>query len=122
MVEEDYATAVGMLHNFIVIINMIPEFDRLILDYLKGVSDKYTFLFNAYKESIDREVEEKATRIFHGDHYKTWLAAKNGSAIYEKLRTIGRKSNEISKKKSLWYTLLKQRNEEMAFTLYSGKK
>jgi hypothetical protein len=122
LVDEDYGSAVDMLHNFITLIDLIPGFDRLILDYHKGITDKYTFLFNSYKETIDREVDERATHIFQGNHYKTWLAAKNGAAIYEKLRTIGRRSNEIAKKKSLWYSLLKQYQEEMAFTLYSGKK
>jgi hypothetical protein len=122
LVDDDYGSAVDMLHNFIIIIELIPGFDRLILDYHKGVTDKYTFLFNSYRETMDKEVDERAAQIFQGNHYKTWLAAKNGVIIYEKLRSIGRRSNEIAKKKSLWYSLLKQYSEEMVFTLYSGKK
>jgi hypothetical protein len=122
MVDEDYILAVETLHDLVNIINLISGFDRLILDYLRGVSDKYTFLLNMYRDTIDREVDDKANRIFHGDHYRTWVAAKNGASIYEKLRTIGRKSKEIPQKKNLWYTLLKQHTEEMVFTLYSGKK
>jgi hypothetical protein len=122
MQDEDYSFAVGMLHEFISIIEMIPSFDRLILDYVKGITDKYDLLLKSYQESIDKEIDEKASLIFTGNHLKTWYAAKNGAAIYEKLKVIGRKSNVITKKKNLWYSLIKQRQDEMVFTLYSGKK
>ena len=120
--DEDYPAAVGMLHDMTTILEMLPDIDRLILDYHKGITEKYSFLLNAYKEFIDREVDERAAQIFQGNYYKTWLAAKNGAVIYEKLRSIGRRSNDIAKKKSLWYTLLKQYQEKMVFSLYSGKK
>ncbi len=122
IIEENYSGAVALLHSFIGIIDMIPGFDRLILDYLKGVADRYTFLLESYKDCIDKEVDEKAARIFQSNNYKTWLAAKNGAVIYEKLRAIGRRSKEITKKKSLWYSLITQFQDEMVFTLYSGKK
>jgi hypothetical protein len=120
--DEDYPTAVGILNDLIEIIELIPHFDRLILDYTRGAADKYELLLKSYRESTDREIEEKAAQIFQGNHYKTWLAAKNGAAIYEKLREIGRKSDFITKKKNLWYNLIKQHQGELEFTLYSGKK
>jgi hypothetical protein len=122
MQDEDYSTAVGLLHQFINIIELIPAFDRLILDYVKGVTDKYDLLLKTYQDSIDKEIDEKAAMIFTGNYLKTWYAAKNGASIFEKLKAIGRKSNEIAKKKNLWYSLIKQHHDEMVFTLYSGKK
>ena len=120
--DEDYYQAVEFLHNLAFVSSQIPQFDRLVLDYLKGVAEKYQFLLDAYESYIDREVVEKAAHIFSGDHYKTWIAAKNGSHIYEKLRVIGRKSKEITKKKNIWLGLISQNKEKMEFTLYSGKK
>jgi hypothetical protein len=122
MQDDDYPLAIACLHHFITIIELIPLFDRLVLDYLKGIADKYTLLLNSYQSHIDKEIDEKAAQIFHGNYYKTWIAAKNGAAIYEKLRAIGRKSNDIAQKKNLWYFLIKQRQDELVFTLYSGKK
>jgi hypothetical protein len=122
MQDDDYHTAVSLLQDFIAIIELIPNFDRLILDYLKGITYKYTMLLDSYQNHIDKEIDEKAAQIFHGNYYKAWLAAKNGATVYEKLRAIGRKSNDITKKKNLWYFLIKQKQEEMVFTLYSGKK
>jgi len=121
-VNEDYYQAVDNLNHLVTLSEKIPGFDRLVLDYLKGVTEKYQLLLNAFEKHIDKEVDEKAAQIFHGDHYKTWNAAKNGSQIYEKLRAIGRKSKEITKKKNLWLNMLLQNKEKMEFTLYSGKK
>jgi hypothetical protein len=122
LTDEDYSTAVKILHDFITIIEMIPAFDRLVLDYLRGVAAKYTLLLDSYNETIDRQVEENAAGIFQGNYYQAWTAAKKGVSIFEKLRDMGRKSNHITKKKNLWYSLIKQKQNEMVFTLYSGKK
>ena len=121
-IDEDYYTAVELLHCLINISEEIPLFDRLVLDYLKGVTEKYQILLSSFETHIDREIDEKAAQIFHGDYYKTWLASKNGSQVYEKLRAIGRKSKDITKKKNLWLNMLSQNKEQMEFTLYSGKK
>jgi hypothetical protein len=120
--DEDYYLAVEYLHHLLYLSEQIPLFDRLILDYLRGILDKYQLLLDAFEKHIDKEVEEKSAAIFSGDHFRTWQAAKNGSMVYEKLRTIGRKSKEITKKKNLWLSMLSQNKEKMEFTLYSGKK
>jgi len=120
--DEDYHLAVEFLHNLVDISGMIPAFDRLILDYLEGATEKYSFILNIFEGLIDKEIDDKAAQIFHGNYYKTWLAAKNGSNVYHKLLAIGRKSKDLSKKKNVWLSLLSQKKEQMEFTLYSGKK
>jgi hypothetical protein len=120
--DEDYAYAVHLLKEFISLIEMIPNYDRLILDYLRGITEKYETLLTSYEASIDKEIEEKASIIFPANHLKTYYAAKNGAAIFEKLRLIGRKSTVLTKKKTLWYNLIKNNKEGMTLTIYSGKK
>ena len=120
--DEDYAAAVNMLKVLASIIEQIPQFDRLILDYLQGVTDKYELLLKAYLDSMDREIENRANVIFPDSYYKAWLAAKNAVAVYEKLKNMGRTSKEVPKKKALWYNLIKQNADQMEFVLHSGKK
>ena len=120
--DEDYSTAVKMLKTFISLIGQIPQFDRLILDYLEGITDKYDLLLTAYIESIDKEIENRAQQIFHDNYFKAWQAAKNAVTVYEKLKAMGRSSKEIPKKKALWYNLIKQKASQMEFVLHSGKK
>jgi tetratricopeptide (TPR) repeat protein len=120
--DEDYAMAVDLLKQFILIIEEIPGYDRLILDYLKGVTDKYDMLLKSYQAAIETEVEEKAVQIYQGQYQKAYQAAKNAAGLYEKLKAMGRKSPVITKKKVLWFNLIKENKEQMEFTLYSGKK
>ena len=120
--DEDYAAAVDLLKTFISLIEEIPHFDRLILDYLRGITDKYDMLLEFYLSTIDREIDSRAQQIFQGSYLKAWVAAKNAVTVYEKLKVMGRRSKEVPKKKALWYNLIKQKSAEMEFVLHSGKK
>ncbi|MDR0669450.1 MAG: hypothetical protein LBF95_05155 [Treponema sp.] len=122
LMDEDYHSAVEILRELISLAECVPQYDRLIIDYLKGITDKYARLLADYETTIDRQVEEAAEQIFPGNNYRTWQAAKNGAAIYEKLKVLGRRSGAVTKKKNLWYSLIKQSRSEMEFTLHSGKK
>jgi hypothetical protein len=122
MQDEDYSGAVNMLKNLVTVIEQIPVFDRLILDYLRGITDKYDQLLKAYLDTIDKELDERAPQIFQGNYLKAWYAAKNGATVFEKLKVMGRKSPEVPKKKALWYNLIKQNSGKMEVVLYSGKK
>ena len=120
--DEDYAAAVGFLKEFIDLIDKIDGFDRLILDYLRGVTDKYELLLKKYETTIDKEIEDKAVQIYQGQYQKAYQAAKNAVGIYEKLKVMGRTSPVITKKKALWFNLIKANPDTMKFSLYSGKK
>ena len=120
--DEDYSAAVSLLKTLISLIEQIPQFERLILDYLRGITDKYDMLLKLYLENIDREIENRAQHIFEGNYLKAWHASKNAVTVYEKLKAIGRRSPEVPKKKVLWYNLIKQNSAQMEFVLHSGKK
>ncbi|MDR2144497.1 MAG: hypothetical protein LBP29_09025, partial [Treponema sp.] len=120
--DEDYTFAVQLLKDFSHIIERIPDCDKLILDYLKGITEKYEEILSSYNKTIDKEIDERAGQIFQSNHLKAYQAAKNAAAIFEKLKIIGRNSPAITKKKALWFKLIQQNKEQMEFTLYSGKK
>jgi hypothetical protein len=121
-VDEDYFQAVELLKTFVILIEQIPQYERLILDYLKGVTEKYDMLLKSYNGTIERELEVRSAAIFQGNYYKAWQAAKNAASVYEKLKNMGKKSPEIPKKRALWVSLIKQNAEKMEFVLHSGKK
>ncbi len=120
--DEDYFHAMETLDHLIEIMELIPNFDRLILDYVKGVADKYGLMMKLYEECIDKQIDDKIENIFDGNNLKTYYAAKNGVVVYEKLRKAAKKSPELIMKKNLWYNLIKQNKEKMTMTIYSGKK
>ena len=120
--DEDYVAAVNALKSFVSLIGQIPQFDRLILDYLRGITNKYDLLLDSYLETIDKEIDSRAQHIFHDNYLKAWHAAKNAVTVFEKLKAMGRRSPEVPKKKVLWYNLIKQKASQMEFVLHSGKK
>jgi hypothetical protein len=122
VVSEDYVWAISQLHNIINIMKAVPFFDRLVLDYARAIAEKYDILLHDFLATIEREVDEKANEVFNGDHLRAYRAAKNAVNIYEKLKTLGRKSPALTKKKALWYNLIKANADKMTLTLYSGKK
>jgi hypothetical protein len=120
--DEDYSAAISALKTFVSLSQDIPQFDRLIFDYLRGITDKYELLMASYLETVDKELDNRASHIFQDSYLKAWNAAKNAITVYEKLKVMGRKSTEIPKKKVLWYNLIKQNAAQMEFVLHSGKK
>jgi hypothetical protein len=120
--QEEYPLATLLLKQFTLLLDQIPGYDRLILDYVKGITDKYDTLLKLYEAAINREVEEKAQQIFTGNNLKTYYAAKNATSVYEELRSRGRKSSVLTPKKTRWINLIRQNKDELEFTLYSGKK
>jgi hypothetical protein len=120
--QEEYPQAVLILKQFTLLLDQIPGYDRLILDYVKGITDKYDALLKMYEAAINREVEERAPNIFTGNNLKTYYAAKNAASVYDELRARGRKSAALTPKRTRWINLIRQNPEELEFTLYSGKK
>jgi hypothetical protein len=120
--REEYPAAVRILKQFTLLLDQIPGYDRLILDYVRGITDKYDALLKLYEAALDREVEEKAEAIFAGANLKTYYAAKNAASVYDGLRSTGRKSPALIPKRTRWINLIRQNKDELEFTLYSGKK
>jgi len=120
--EEDYHLAVTLLHDLVHIVEMIPSFDRLILDYLKGISAKYSMLLDMYNHNINNQIEEKASGIFLNNYATAWAAAKKGVSMHSKLLEMGKNSELVNKKKNLWFFIIKQHHKDLEFSMYAGKK
>ncbi|MDR2094785.1 MAG: hypothetical protein LBP76_04620 [Treponema sp.] len=120
--EEDYAAATNLLHDLITILEAVPQYDHLILDYLRGITEKYDMILKSFQASIDKEIDENAASVFSGKFLNIYVQAKKYYSLYEQLLLLGRRSRDITKKKTIWYNLVKQYKDKMAFTLYSGKQ
>jgi hypothetical protein len=120
--EEDFVQALELLHDSIIILAEVSSFDRLILDYARGIYSRYELLVDDFVEALDREIEKNVGMIFPPDQHKTYFVAQNAVRIFENFRFQGRKSPALTKKKAIWYNLIKANQDKMVMTLYSGKK
>ncbi|MDR1788501.1 MAG: hypothetical protein LBR16_08665 [Treponema sp.] len=119
--DEDYPAAVAILHDLALAAGAVPSFDRIILDYLKVITEKYEHILEAYRSEIDREIDNRAAKIFSKDYYKAWQTAKQTIVLYDKLKALGRGSKELPPKRVLWFGLIKKNQEKMRFKFHSGK-
>jgi hypothetical protein len=119
---EDYPLALNLLGELVKILECCPAADRLILEYAREVAAKYSALLEPYNEALGRQVDDKAEDIFPGDKVKTYRAAKNGADIYQKLLYAAKKSPLLTRKKTVWFNLIKENKKNLDFVIYSGKK
>jgi hypothetical protein len=120
--DEDYVRAVELLREINSIVERVPSFDRLILDYARGICSRYEQLLGDYVDALDQEIDKNVGMVFPPEQHKTYFVTKDAVRIFESFRLQGRKSPNLSKKKSIWYNLIKANQDKMEMTLYSGKK
>jgi hypothetical protein len=120
--EEDYTHAIELLRQCILILEAIPDFDRLVLDYAWGILDRYSNLLRVYQKMMDIHINDNIMDILNDQQMKTYVAAQKGAMIYQKMYPAIQKSSKLTNKKPLWNGLIKQQREKMTLTIYSGKK
>jgi hypothetical protein len=120
--DEDYAGALDLLRGLIAVMERIPRFDRLVLDYARGICARYDLLLEDYIAALDQEIDKNAAALIPPDQFRTYNVARNAVRIYENFRLQSRRSPALTKKKALWYKLIKANQDKMTMTLYSGKK
>jgi hypothetical protein len=120
--DDNYPHALELLQQCISVMESVPDFDRLILDYAQGILDRYSYLLQVYEDTLNLYIDENLISLLNEQQLKTFSAARKGAVVFEKTRAAIRKSPQLIQKKPLWYKLIKQRREKMTLTIYSGKK
>ncbi len=120
--DENYPRAVKTLRQCILVLEQLPDTDRSILDYAWDVLDRYSLIMHEYEASFEQETDKHLSGVFDEHQMKTYVAARHGAAIYEKMREVAQKHSTFDKKKKMWHSLIAQRRENMTLTIYSGKK
>jgi hypothetical protein len=120
--KQNYFKALEALADIIKKIEVIPEFDRLTLDYAHGIYEKYCLVLRPYEEIMNQYIEEKRSEIFNEKDLAIYDTLKKNNGLYEKLRLSARESPKLVQRKAYWNLVIKQHKEKMMMHLYSGKK
>ncbi|MHB9294590.1 hypothetical protein PilKf_00314 [Pillotina sp. SPG140] len=120
--EENYSTAIHLLKCCAYAISIIPEFDRLVSDYIHNIANKYEAQLELYMDTVNQQIDAKLTEIFDAQQQRMFFAAKKAIGVYNTMRASAQNSSVIAHRKSLWYAILKKNRESMSLTIYSGKK
>jgi hypothetical protein len=120
--QEDYRGAVQLLGRIRSFVDMVESMDRLVLDYVRRVTDSYSRLIREFEAELDTEIQAKLSVIFAPELRSAYVAALRSSEQLERLRTMAYRSNALHSKKAVWYKLIEQAGASLDVEIYSGKR
>jgi len=103
-------------------VEQVPEFDRLIIRYLKEISQRYALLAKEFEERLEGEILTKLDVIFEPRYKTVYQKAREYIDTYEKLKAFAMNSGALGNKKSAWYSLVEDKKTELKLQFYSGKR
>jgi len=119
---EDYPAAAAVLSRIAEEVDHIPEFDRLIVRYLKEISQRFELLAKEFEKRLESEILTKLDVIFEPRYKTVYEKGREYIDTYEKLKAFAMKSTALGNKKSTWYSLVEDKKEELKLQFYSGKR
>jgi len=120
--REEYNAAVTSLSGIAATVEQIPEFDRLIVRYLREISQRFELLAEEFQKRLDGEILTKIDVIFEPRYKTVYQKSREYIDTYEKLRAFAMKSKALGNRKSTWFSLVEDRKEQLKLQLYSGKR
>jgi hypothetical protein len=119
---EDYTSAVADLSRIAEQIDQVPDFDRLIVRYVKEVAQRFELLAKELEKRLEKEILAKIDVIFEPRYKKVYEKAQEYLDTYEKLKSFAMQSNALGNKKSTWYSLIEDKKEDLKLQMHSGKR
>jgi len=119
---EEYFAAVTSLARIVAEVEQLPEFDRLVVRYLKEVCRRFELLTLELDKRLEQEVDSKIDVIFNPQYKSAYLNAKKYMGTYEKLKSFAMSSSSLGNRKSIWYSLIEDKKEDLKLEIYSGKR
>jgi len=119
---EDYFAAVTSLAQIVAEVEQVPEFDTLVVRYLKEVCRRFELLTVELDKRLEQEVDSKIDVIFNPQYKTAYLNAKKYLGTYVKLKSFAMSSTSLGNKKSIWYSLIEDKKEDLKLEMYSGKR
>ena len=120
--KGEYLEAVSILALIKEQLEYIPDFDRLVLSYVREIHQRYHNIVSIYERRLESEIEKKIDSIFNPQYKAAFYNAKKSTITYEKLRIHALKHRAISNRKNIWYSLIQHNLENMKMEIYAGKR
>lgn len=121
-IQDDFITGIVKFDELIGILQQIPNFEPIVLEYGQEINDRYKMVLTLYEPELEREIEQKKGAIFTQQELRVYDYFKSNSNSLELLLEKARKSPQLSQRKILWNSLIEKKKAELDFSLYSGKK
>lgn len=120
--HEDYIEAVKLFGDIVRRLEHIKDFDRLVFDYAREICRQYNSIIISYEKALNQEIGKNIDLIFDEKYKAAYANMKKNLDTYEKLKTYARRSKALTKKKSVWNTLIENNMSLLEPKIHSGKK
>ncbi len=120
--QDNYHRAVAQLRKIVDFLAQVQNFDKLVLEYARAITELYEGIAEKYRAEVEHMVETRYEEVLPPDTARLYAAAKKNADIYNKLNTRVLEGTDLINRKSIWYTMIERNLDYLDFTLYSGKK
>jgi len=121
-IQDDYITGIIKFDELIGILQQVPEFESIVLEYGQEINERYKMVLTHYEPELEREIEQKKAMIFTPQELRVYDYFRANTNSLELLAEKARKSPQLSQRKILWNSMIEKKKAELDFSLYSGKK
>lgn len=122
LLQEDYVSAVEKLQEMVMIIQQLPGFEPIVVEYAQEIVERYRQVIISFQPDLEREIEEQKKTIFSPQECKVFDYYMKNRRSLMWLVEKARQSPALTKKKMLWNTHIEKLKPNLDFSLYSGKK
>lgn len=122
VVVENYKEAIDDFGLIIKLLERIPKFDKMILEYAHNIYAGYEKVLPLYDIVIKKEIENNLNQIFAANHIPIFNNVQKANITYTKLLKVAIESKALKRKKSIWYGVLEKELPNLVLNIYSGKK
>ncbi len=119
---EDYIASINTLGRIVYLVQHIPNFDKLVLDYANEIYSKYNSIIPLFESALENEINKRIDLIFDEKHKMAYTHIKRNIEIYEKLKKYARNSKALQNRKTIWNTLVENKLPYMKPRIHSGKQ
>ena len=122
VVKENYKEAIETFALIIRLLNTIPDFDKMVLEYAESIYDGYEKVLPLYESIMKKEIDTNIAKIFPANHIPLFNNVQKANATYNKLINFAMVSPALQRRKSIWYGILEKESSSLIINMYSGKK
>lgn len=120
--KQNYFRAVEVLNDVVKKISVVPGFDTLVLNYARGISERYETVIKPFGVVMEKLVEEKKHELFEEKDISIYETLKKNSQLYQKFYLQARDSPKLKQRRAYWNLIIKNNKETIMLPLYSGRK
>jgi hypothetical protein len=112
--SNQFHNALESFESICKIVQYIPDFDHLLLEYLRKVAAGYRQFKAFYLEELETILEKRADYLLPIDIRDVYKKAEKEAAAFEKLRKLVMEHPKIGYRKAIWLRVVQDRKSDLS--------